>query len=93
MPYLMGNTKEVEDEAWLCVVDFNEVLVDFDVSQAKRRASDMTQFGETLEEYELCDLRFHGELLTWDNNLEWEDNVQSRLDRAYQSGVENSLYG
>ena len=71
---------------WLCVGDYNEILVSEEKNgQNPRPLPPMLAFRNTLLACGLIDLGYHGYKYTWRNGREGEDFVEERLDRACAS--------
>jgi hypothetical protein len=69
---------------WLCMGDFNEVFMSYEKEggQPKSQAS-MDKFREALEDCQLDDLGFSGDMFTWRNNNHTSEHyIRERLDRA-----------
>jgi hypothetical protein len=70
-------------EPWLCLGDFNEIVVQGEKSGAVlRREGQMDQFREALEDCRLSDLGFVGPKFTWNNCRGAGIFIKERLDRA-----------
>lgn len=68
---------------WLCIGDFNEVLlVNEQMGRNEREQWQIAAFQEAINDCDLSDLGFHGLPYTWDNRQEGDRNVEVRLDRA-----------
>lgn len=69
---------------WLCLGDFNEVLVGWEKEGGvPRPQSCMDHFKEALEFCSLTDLSFVGDVFTWrNNNHRCKGYIRERLDRA-----------
>jgi len=64
---------------WLCLGDFNEVLLEYEKDGGPPRAQGcMDRFKEALEDYELMDLGFEGDPFTWRNNSHTSDVTSAR---------------
>jgi hypothetical protein len=60
--------KAQDDLPWLCVGDFNEILVQHEHQGGNLRSqAQMTAFRDCLEHYELTDLGYKGYDFTWNN--------------------------
>jgi hypothetical protein len=74
---------------WVCLRDFNEILWTGEKEGGPpRHQACMDRFREALEDYELVDLGFEGDPLTWRNNN--HNNacyIRERLDRAVANKV------
>jgi hypothetical protein len=73
---------------WLCVGDFNEVLMEGEKECGpKRNQVCMDRFKEALEDCDLNDLGFEGDPFTWRNNSHTSQHyICERLDRAVARG-------
>ena len=68
---------------WLCLGDFNEILLSSEKFGGVDRAEwQMENFRSAVNVCGFHDVLFTGYEFTYDNGRELEDNVQSRLDRA-----------
>ncbi|KAE8798196.1 Retrotransposon protein [Hordeum vulgare] len=69
---------------WLCVGDFNEVLLAKEKEGGREKDKTcMDKFKEALDFCGLEDLGFEGDKFTWrNNNHRWENYIQERFDRA-----------
>lgn len=81
--YLMRFLKAQSDSPWLCLGDFNEVLLaEEQFGGNGREPWQVAAFQDAVSDCHLSDLGFHGLLYTWDNRQEGDRNVKVRLDRA-----------
>lgn len=77
----MRAIKPLENIAWMCIEDFNEILIQNEkYGPARRPYGQMEDFRATLEECRLSDLRYKGDKYTWYNNREGSDFTKERLD-------------
>jgi len=69
---------------WLCVGDFNEVLLGYEKEGGQPKAQGcMDRFREALDDCSLTDLGFIRDPFTWRNNCHNSDNyIRECLDRA-----------
>ena len=69
---------------WLCVGDFNEVLLGYEKEGGQPKAQGcMDRFREALDDCSLTDLGFVRDPFTWRNNYRNSDNyIRECLDRA-----------
>lgn len=84
---LLKTIQHHSDKPWLCVGDFNEILMGWEKEGgAARPQRCMDRFKETLEECGFHDLGFVGDPYTWRNHSQDEANyIRERLDRAMAS--------
>lgn len=74
--------RAVFKDKWLLFGDFNLVL-----SQEEKSGGNavprghISMFRNTLQCHGLCDLGFDGDMFTWHNNQDGDNNIQDRLDR------------
>jgi hypothetical protein len=86
---LLKHLERLNSHPWVCLGDFNEVLIDSEkLGGNKRQRSQMIEFQRTLEEGDLSYLGFVGPKFTWSNCQEGETLIRERLDR----GVANSAW-
>ncbi|XP_066333552.1 uncharacterized protein [Miscanthus floridulus] len=73
---------------WLCVGDFNEVLVEGEKEGGpKRKHIYMDSFKEAPKDCDLNDLGFEGDPFTWRNNSHTSEHyIRERLDRVLAYG-------
>ncbi|CAD6254338.1 unnamed protein product [Miscanthus lutarioriparius] len=73
---------------WLCVGDFNEVLVEGEKEGGpKRKQVYMDSFKEASEDCDLNDLGFEGDPFMWRNNSHTSEHyIRERLDRVVAYG-------
>jgi hypothetical protein len=68
---------------WLCLGDFNEVVMAFEKWGGRAKSSSQIRnFQTTLEFCELTDLGYRGPKYMWTNCQECQDFVKERLDRG-----------
>lgn len=80
-------------EPWLCVGDFNEiVLLSEKSSSSYRSPCQMQAFKNALEDSHLSDLGYRGPRFTWCNGRYGEDFTRERLDRAVANGEWTNLF-
>lgn len=81
---IMRNLKLTRNLPWLCAGDFNEVLYQHEKEGGCPRSQlCMDRFKGALEDCELGDLGFSGDVFTWRNkHLNDKDYIRERLDRA-----------
>lgn len=78
---------------WLCVGDYNEILVSEEKNgRHPRPLPPMLAFRNTLLACGLIYLGYHGYRYSWRNGCEGEDFVEERLDRAYASLGWSEIY-
>jgi exonuclease III len=83
---LLKHLKNFQPHPWMCVGDFNEILMSSEKVGGSRRASgQMEAFKETLMDCELSYFGANGPFYTWNNGREGEDLIQERLDRVVAS--------
>ncbi|XP_074282749.1 uncharacterized protein LOC141607292 [Silene latifolia] len=73
---------EDNDDPWLCIGDFNEILFGTEMKGGERPQWQMTSFRDAVNDCGLRDLAFEGYEFTYDNGQAGADNRQSRIDRA-----------
>lgn len=84
---LLRMLKPMEQMAWLCIWDFNEILTnDEKFGDANRPFSQMERFKEALYDCELTDLGYKGSKYTWSNKREGGEFTKERLDRVLGNG-------
>jgi hypothetical protein len=72
---------------WICCVDFDEALShDEHVGAHDRSETQMSLFGDCLDDCGLFDLSFSGPKFTWNNRQSDEVHVKVQLDRAVANG-------
>ncbi|KAI4986566.1 hypothetical protein ZWY2020_019196 [Hordeum vulgare] len=81
---LLRNIKHHSDKPWICVGDFNEVLMQGENEGGVARPQIyMDRFKQALEDCHLHDLGFVGDPYTWRNiNHDAQHYIRERLDRA-----------
>lgn len=68
---------------WLCLRDFNEITHQREKYGASYRPfKQMATFRSALNDSDLIDLGFIGDIFTWSNNREGREFTKERLDRA-----------
>lgn len=79
---------------WLCLGDFNEILMEGEKQGGPVRAQVyMDRFKEALEDCQLSDMAFEGDMFTWRNNSHTSEHyVQERLDRVVACGEWTSKF-
>ncbi|XP_057250759.1 uncharacterized protein LOC130591452 [Beta vulgaris subsp. vulgaris] len=78
---------------WLCLGDFNEILLDSEKMGGNDRASwQMENFRNAVNVCGFHDVPFSGYEFTYDNGRELQDNVQCRLDRALVTTSWSNLF-
>lgn len=84
---LLRTLKYQSDKPWLCAGDFNEVLFSWEKEGGVARSQTcMDKFKQALEECELDDLGFKGDVFTWQNHSHVPSSyIRERLDRAVAS--------
>jgi hypothetical protein len=83
---LLKHLKNFQPQPWMCVGDFNEILMMSEKAGGGRRATgQMEAFKMTLTDCELDDLGATGPFYTWNNGREGDDFIQERLDRVVAS--------
>lgn len=83
---LLSLLKAQYDLPWLCVGDFNKILLDSEKKIGANRKSHLIQnFINVINQCNLQDLGFEGYPFTWTNGREGEENIQERLDRCLAS--------
>lgn len=87
--------KEIKrnNEAWMCMGDFNEVMWSFGkwggnskLWQNKKRFQDFIQYCG------LVDLGFFCPSFTWSNSRKGDDNIKERLDRILANSYWKNRY-
>lgn len=82
--YLMRFLRAQSALPWLCVGDFNEVLLPEEhIGGRGRESRQMDAFQAAVDECRLTDLGYQGLPYTCDNKQEDGRNVKARLDRAF----------
>lgn len=73
---------------WLCTGDFNEILNHHEKEGGVPRSQVcLDNFKQALEDCDLLDLGFTGDVFTWRNNHHNSDDyIKERLDRAVANG-------
>jgi len=86
----LRNLRVTPIKPWLCAGDFNEILLAHEKEGGRPKSqSDMDRFRDVLEECQLHDLGFEGDIFTWRNHSHnAKDYIRERLDRA----VANDLW-
>ena len=83
----------IAPDPWLCIGDFNVVLVMSEkLGGNLRQKSLMQAFQHTLEACELTDLGFNGPKYTWSNGQEGGTLVRERLDRGVVNFAWRNLF-
>jgi hypothetical protein len=78
---------------WMCVGDFNEVLVPFEkLGGNLRQQSLMQAFQHTLDACELTDFGFLGPKYTWSNCQEGSALIREKLERGVANIAWRSIY-
>lgn len=80
----LRNLRVTPMKPWLCAGDFNEILVAHKKEGGRPKCQiHMDRFRDALEECQLHDLGFEGDIFTWRNhNHNAEDYIRECLDRA-----------
>lgn len=77
----MRMLKPINDKAWICFGDFNEVLHQHEKQGAALRPyHQMEKFKEIVESCGLIDLGYEGTKFTWNNEKEGAQFTKERLD-------------
>ncbi|XP_018853114.2 uncharacterized protein LOC109015083 [Juglans regia] len=80
---LLRALKPVSPIAWLCIGDFNEIMLANEKwGAADRPYGQMEDFCEALNDCGLSDLGYKGDKFTWSNRREGVQFTKERLDRA-----------
>ncbi|CAM8892791.1 unnamed protein product [Rhodiola kirilowii] len=80
---LLRKLRRDADKACVVMGDFNEVLFSGEMdSKRERRRWQMNNFKECLADCGLSDLGFEGEMFTYSNIRQGEEEVRARLDRV-----------
>jgi hypothetical protein len=80
---LLKTLERLTPHPWVCIGDFNEVVVDSEkLGGNTRQRSHMLAFQQALEEGDLTDLGFVGPKFTWSNCQEGVALIRERLDRG-----------
>lgn len=85
---LMSLLKTHNNLPWLCVGDFNEILLDTEKKGSVDRRSHVVQnFIDVLNQCNFQDLGYTGYPFTWTNRREGEENIQERFNHflAYET--------
>ncbi|XP_074318789.1 uncharacterized protein LOC141655618 [Silene latifolia] len=77
---------------WLCMGDFNEILIAGEMKRGARAQWQMNNFRDVVDVCGLSDLDFEGYEFTYDNGQVGADNRQCRLDRAMTNEGWRELY-
>jgi hypothetical protein len=85
---------ETNPMPWLCAGDFNEILFHHEKEGGVPRSQAcLDRFKEALEDCELHDLGFSGDVFTWRNKQFREDDyIRERLDRAVANEMWRECY-
>jgi len=90
---LLRFLSRMEPIPWLCVGDFNEILVSSEKTTSSIRPyQQMRAFQSALEDCNLADLGFSGPKYTWCNGRYGEDFSRERLDRAVANAEWNQHF-
>lgn len=79
----MGSIRSLKDAAnhslpWLVIGDFNEILYHYEKEGGRARSQRKLQnFHEALDDCELVDIGFTGDMFTWQRG-----KIRERLDRG-----------
>lgn len=85
---LLRDLHRLRDLPWLCTRDFNEILHHHEKKGGVLRSQVyLDNFKQALEDCDLSDLGFIGDVYTWHNNQHNSDDyIKERLDRAIANG-------
>jgi hypothetical protein len=90
---LLKHLKQFQPIPWVCIGDFNEILVQEEKTGAvHRKERQMGQFRDALDTCNLRDLGFIGARYTWTNRRHDENFVSERLDRAVANPQWKAIY-
>ncbi|CAM8982788.1 unnamed protein product [Rhodiola kirilowii] len=90
---LLRRLKRDNTKAWLVMGDFNEISFSWEMeSKQARQRWQMSNFRCCLEECELTDLGFRGNMFTYSNRRKGNDEVKARLDRAVANAAWRCLF-
>lgn len=79
--------------AWLCVGDFNEILLQEEkYGVAMRPYSQVEAFRLAMEDSELSNLGYLGDRFIWRNNREGQQFTKERLDRGFGNARWQELF-
>lgn len=79
----LGSLTPGDDDLWLCLGDFNEILCQSEKQGgAIRSSSSFTGFQSWVFGCGMIDLEFKGPKFTWNNGQVSGDHIKERLDRA-----------
>jgi hypothetical protein len=74
------------EASWLCIGDFNSILVQSDKQGGRPVAgSSHCPFKRFIDHFGMIDLGFAGNPFTWSNNRQGLENIKERLDRGLAS--------
>ncbi len=80
---LLSALNNINQQAWLCIEDFNEIMDQSEkVQGALRNNGQMEDFKRVINACNLGDLGYVGLKFTWSNKWESGIFVKERLDRA-----------
>lgn len=81
---LLRRLGSVSNEPWLVCGDFNEILRDNEKKGKNVRPFRMmSAFRDAIDDCDLREVSFEGDLFTWSNKRSGDDLVMERLDRAF----------
>jgi exonuclease III len=90
---LLKHLKQFQPIPWVCIGDFNEILVQEEkTGVVHRKERQMGQFRDALDTCNLRDLGFIGARYTWTNKRHDENFVSERLDRAVANPQWKAIY-
>lgn len=80
-------------EPWLCIGDFNDILVSHEKEWGKHKIfGKMQHFQNMVNQCGFIDLGFNGPKFTWSNKRDTQVHVWERLDRAFANAKWIRLY-
>ncbi|CAM8965691.1 unnamed protein product [Rhodiola kirilowii] len=85
---LLRRLKKDPEIPWVVMGDFNEIAFSWEMeSKRSRQAWQMRDFRSCLDDCELVDLGYSGDIFTYSNRRKEEHEVRARLDRVVANGV------
>ncbi|KAL9687014.1 hypothetical protein QQ045_031410 [Rhodiola kirilowii] len=90
---LLRRLKREASKAWLVMGDFNEITFNWEMeSKRVRQGWQMNSFRNCLEECDMLDLGFRGEVFTYSNRRKGREEIKARLDRAVANATWRLLF-